>query len=239
MQMPLRTQSSVEVYISNQEWRDARLDVCPFHASGGCAFARHGTYARVTPPGLRVARWYCPEGRRTFSLLPDFLAAGFPGLLASIEDAVTVAISATSMEAAADALRGPAVTLPSALRWLRRRIRGVQAALDVVPAVPAVEREPPVTARTRCAALHTDPDQGQVLVGLRRSLPQHMLNGVPAPVGFRASGGPRYARESDQHDMGPDGAIGACYGTATPVRNASCDAGQSIHSPLRPPRPPP
>ena len=33
---------------------------------------------RVTPQGLRIARWYCPEGRRTFSLLPDFVAARLP-----------------------------------------------------------------------------------------------------------------------------------------------------------------
>jgi hypothetical protein len=30
---------------------------------------------------VRIARWYCPEGHRTFSLLPDFLAAKLPGSL--------------------------------------------------------------------------------------------------------------------------------------------------------------
>ena len=129
MQIPLRTLSSVDAYIGNREWRDARLSGCPLHPLGGCSFARHGSYARVTPSGLRIARWYCPEGRRSFSLLPDFLAARLPGLLASIEDCITVASSAKSMEAAADTLRGPDVTLPGAVRWLRRRIRAVRMAL--------------------------------------------------------------------------------------------------------------
>ena len=30
---------------------------------------------RKTPRGTRVARWYCPQSRTTFSLLPDCLAA--------------------------------------------------------------------------------------------------------------------------------------------------------------------
>jgi hypothetical protein len=64
--------------------------------------------------------------------LPDFLAAKLPGLLESIEDAVAEAISAKSMEAAADALRGLDVTLPSALRWLHRRVRAAKAVVDAV-----------------------------------------------------------------------------------------------------------
>jgi hypothetical protein len=89
------------------------------HASGGCSFSRHGSYARVAPQGLRIARWYCPEGRQTFSLLPDFLAARLPGLLDTIQTCVAVVQSARSMEAAADLVRGPEVTLSGAIRWLR------------------------------------------------------------------------------------------------------------------------
>lgn len=116
MQIPLRTLSSAEAYVRNQEWRDARLSSCPSHPLGGCSFARHGSYTRVTPQGLRIARWYCPEGRQTFSLLPDFVAARLPGLLASIDDSITVASSAKSMEVAADALRGPDISLPGAVQ---------------------------------------------------------------------------------------------------------------------------
>ena len=54
----------------------------PFASVGRLLVARHGSYTRVTPQGLRIARWYCPEGRQTFSLLPDFVTARLPGLLA-------------------------------------------------------------------------------------------------------------------------------------------------------------
>jgi hypothetical protein len=56
--------------------------------SGGCGFARHGTYARVSPPGTLIARWYCPEGHRTFSLLPDWFAARLSGQLCEVEAVV-------------------------------------------------------------------------------------------------------------------------------------------------------
>ena len=88
MQIPLRTSLDTEAYIRNREWRVARMPGCPLHPAGGCSFARHGSYARVTPRGLRIARWYCPEGHRTFSLLPDFLAARMTGLLTSIKDSI-------------------------------------------------------------------------------------------------------------------------------------------------------
>ncbi len=207
MQIPLRTLSDVETYVRNREWCDARLSACPLHPTGGCSFARHGSYARVTPQGLRIARWYCPEGRQTFSLLPDFLAARLSGLLAAIEDSITVASSAKSMEAAADALRGPDVTLPGAVRWLRRRIRGVQAALayvapEMVIGAPA-SRSMPEIARA----------DGRVLLGLRRSLSPQILNSIPAPLGFKPTSGTGWPRNGiGQHEMGPDRDIASHYG---------------------------
>jgi hypothetical protein len=128
---------------------------------------------------MRIARWYCPEGRQTFSLLPDFLAARRPGLLASIEHSVAVALSAKSMEAAADALRGPEVTLPSAVRWLRRRTQAVKTALaHVMPrtAIGSLAEQP---------ASEIDLDQGCVLLRLRQSLSPEILNRIPPPLGFR------------------------------------------------------
>jgi hypothetical protein len=132
MQISLHTASSAETYVTNHEWRIAKLPKCPLHPKGGCSFARHGSYPRVTPRGLRIARWYCPEGHRTFSLLPDFLAARLPDLLDSIEESVTVAHSAKSLEAAADLVRGPGIGLPGAIRWLRRRVQSVRTALAAV-----------------------------------------------------------------------------------------------------------
>jgi len=127
---------------------------------------------------MRIARWYCPEGRQTFSLLPDFLAARRPGLLASIEHSVAVALSAESMEAAADALRGPEVTLPSAVCWLRRRTQAVKTALaHVMPrtAIGSLAEQP---------APEIDLDQGCVLFPL---LPVALAGDpepYPAAAGF-------------------------------------------------------
>jgi hypothetical protein len=224
VQIPLRTLSSVESYIAKEEWRDACLPSCPLHPSGGCSFARHGSYVRLNPPGVRVARWYCPEGRRTFSLLPDFLAAKLPGLLESVEDAAATAFSAKSMEAAADAVREIDVTLASALRWLRRRVRAVK---EVVAAVSRLVLEPNGIATWESVA-RLDLG-GHVLLRLRRSLPLQLLNSLPAPLGFRTG---------LQQDIGPDGDFGALYAMAAEVIGAPCDTNRSVQSPrpLRPPR---
>ena len=67
--------------------------------------ARHGTYARKTPRGTQIARWYCPESHTTFSLLPDCLAARLPGEFDTLEAVVAHAEGAASVSAAANALR--------------------------------------------------------------------------------------------------------------------------------------
>jgi hypothetical protein len=111
--------------------------------------------------------------------LPDFLAARLPGLLASIEGSVSVALSAQSIEAAANALRGPEVTLPGAVRWLRRRIRAVRTALAGV--APGTE----IAAAALNWAAGTELGEGRVLLGLRRSLSPQLLNSIPPPLGFK------------------------------------------------------
>jgi hypothetical protein len=151
---------------------------------GGCSFARHGSYARATPRGCRIARWYCPESHRTFSLLPDFLSARLPGLLASIEDDITMVSSCESMEAAADVLRGPDITLAAAVRWLRRRVEAVRAALVVIAGFLLNFSNGLLAGDfTRRA----DAGQQHTLPGLRRSLPPQVLNCIPAPLGFQPS----------------------------------------------------
>ena len=62
-------------------------------------------YARVSPPGTLIARWYCPEGHCTFSLLPDCLAARLTGTLAEVEAVVLAFEQAPSREAACGVLR--------------------------------------------------------------------------------------------------------------------------------------
>jgi len=119
-------------YVTREAWREARLSHCPLHPRGGCGFARHGSYERKTPAGTRIARWYCPQGHRTFSLLPDHLAARFPGTLSEIESVVATVEQASSLETAADTLRSDPVTLPSAVRWVRRRVAPVRTLLTIV-----------------------------------------------------------------------------------------------------------
>jgi len=132
VQISMRTSSSVEVYISTREWTLAKLPACPLHPSGGCGIARHGSYARAQPPGLRVARWYCPKGHRTFSLLPRFLAARLPGLLVDVEETIFAAARSPSIEAAAASMRDLGISLRSAVRWLRRRLLPVQRAVQTL-----------------------------------------------------------------------------------------------------------
>ena len=93
---------------------------------------RHGAYARKTPRGTRIARWYCPERHTTFSLLSDCLAARLPGALDSLEAVVAHAEQAPSRSAAGDALRPEPVELPGAMRWVERRVRLVHHVLTIV-----------------------------------------------------------------------------------------------------------
>lgn len=179
MQLPLHTRSSAEAYVAAEEWRSADLPVCPLHPIGGCRLARHGTYLRVKPRGIRIARWYCPQGHRTFSLLPDFLSARLPGLLAEVEEIVGISSRAPSIEAAAAAAREVDLSLPSAVRWLRRRLEPVQVAIRVM--------------RDSFDATVSVGEPG-FLVHLRRDLDVQMLSRLPPPIGW-------HTRHRSQHHV--------------------------------------
>lgn len=200
MQLRFDTGLTSEEYVSREAWREARLERCPLHPGGGCGLARHGTYERMSPPGARVARWRCPQGHCTFSLLPDCLAARLPGALAEAE-AVTLAVEqAPSLEAAADRLR-PDIELPGAMRWTRRRMHRVHTALHVLRGV-APERFAgwPATVSAWRAGLGVEP----VLPALR-AIAADVLHELPAPLGFsyrHVRGGESH--RASQHPMGPD-----------------------------------
>lgn len=200
MQLRYKTGLTSEEYVSRQGWRDASLSRCPLHPGGGCGFARHGTYSRCDPPGTRIARWYCPQGHRTFSLLPDCLAARLAGTLAAVEGVVLAVEQATSLEAAADQLR-PEVELPGAIRWTRRRVRRVHAALRVLRGLDPVRFEGwPLTLGAWRMRLGLAP----VLPTLR-AIAADYLHELPAPLGLRPL--PDIGGESPppaQHPMGPD-----------------------------------
>lgn len=202
VQLRFDTGLTSEEYVSRQAWRDATLERCPLHPKGGCGFERHGTYERVSPPGTRIARWYCRQGHCTFSLLPDCLAARFTGELTAFEAAVACAEQASeSLEQTADRLRPDVTDLLAAVRWLRRRrtllvhlflvLRGLMPELfaGCVPQVSVVR-----------AVLGCD----SALVRLR-AMAAPWLGVLPPPLGFgpwpEARGDSQTGR---QQSMGPD-----------------------------------
>ena len=209
MQLRYETGLAGEHYVTGELWRLARLDRCPLHPRGGCGLARHGTYARKTPAGTLIARWYCPLGHSTFSLLPDHLAARFPGTLQGIEQVVAAAegtgAGAPSLQSCADALRPDPVTLPSAMRWLRRRLVRVRPLLRVAVSM-APQRLlgcPPTIAglRERLGAVS---GQDCALVRLRELLARHLPTlAFPLGFGHRAGRGGEEGAGLQQH-MGPD-----------------------------------
>ena len=200
MQLRFACEHTGEEYVKQEAWRDASLPRCPLHPKGGCGFARHGTYERVSPPGTLIARWYCPAGHRTFSLLPDCLAARLSGTLAEVEAVVRAAEQAAGLEAACQELRLD-IELPGALRWVRRRVQAVHASLHLLRGLlPELFATCPGTLKTFSAQLGV----GQVLRVLRH-IGAAFLQRLPAPLGFvprRKPGGGR--GRARQHCVGAD-----------------------------------
>ena len=163
--------------------------------------ARHGTYARKTPAGTRIARWYCRESHTTFSLLPDCLAARLPGTLSELEEVVAEAEQARSLMTVADQLRRDAVELPGAMRWVRRRVRLVHHALRLVIGLLPLQLS---ACRAEITACRQRLDSDTVLVSLR-SLTAPWLPGLAAPLGFRPHGiGGEDPTKRVPHNLGPD-----------------------------------
>jgi hypothetical protein len=184
VQLRHETSLTSEAYLVEHAWVKARLAVCPRHPRGGCGLARHGTYARKTPAGMQIARYYCPTAHETFSLLPDCLASRFPSDLDDLERVVTTVAAARGVEAAADTLR-PEIDLLAAVRWIRRRLTVVRAALVVVAGVlPGL-----LMRDASLVALAETWGTDRVLVTLRGRVASHLAI-LPPPVGF----GPRPIR---------------------------------------------
>jgi len=201
VQLRYETGLTSSEYVSSEAWRDATLERCPLHQPGDCSFRRHGTYERMSPPGARVARWYCPHGHETFSLLPDCLAARFPGALVDLEMVVAHTEQATSVEAAANALRTDDIGLVCAMRWVVRRREAVHANLI---AVKGLEPELFVQCTPTVADFRRGLGTDRALEALRDIAAEHLHALVP-PLGFaprRAGGGDPKHRV--QHPKGPD-----------------------------------
>ncbi|MFO7802052.1 MAG: hypothetical protein R6V55_07140 [Desulfovermiculus sp.] len=147
------------------------------------------------PPRTKVARWYCPEGRTTFSLLPDCLAARLPGSLIEIEIVLNQVQASPSQEAAADNIREN-IELAGALRWIRRRVFLIQVSLVMlIEFLPDLPKE--ATPTLSCF---------QELLGLQFALPAlrgyaHSHLGIlPPPIGF----GPYPKKNRFQQKTGTD-----------------------------------
>jgi hypothetical protein len=198
VQLRHETLLTSEAYLAERAWEKASLPRCPRHPAGGCGFARHGTYPRKTLTGLRVARYYCPTAHETFSLLPDCLASRFPSDLDALERVTSHVAASRSVEAAADVLR-PDITLPSAVRWIRRRLTLVRTSLVVVAGLLGLDVGSATLATLR-AAWGTD----RVLVQARSRVGAH-LTILPPPLGFGPRARRRPARPTArQHAMGAD-----------------------------------
>ncbi len=186
IQLRLATDLPGEAYVSDKGWQRATLRRCPVHPSGGCGFARHGTYSRrvcSTDPSKRakIARYYCRKGRVTFSLLPDCFAARFPGQLREWEEVVGAAAASNVVQAAALHPAGAEVDLPFRERWVRRRLHATAAVLRSVRGLfPDRFSGCEPTAASLRAALGVP----WLLVALR-VLCADFLHRIWPPVGFR------------------------------------------------------
>lgn len=189
-----------EEYVTQKAWRNASLPYCPLHPRGGCGYTRHGTYERLSPPGTRIPRWYCPQGHCTISLLPDCLSAGLSGTLLELESVVVQADQASSLEAACSHLRLD-IELPGALRWTRLRVQAVQAILIILKGLmPEYFECCEPTLRSFAHHLGSEP-----VLPVLRSIATPWLHSLPPPLGlcprFRHGG---EADEDSQQSMGPD-----------------------------------
>lgn len=180
MQLRFPTGLTSEEYVKQEGWRFATLDRCPLHPEGGCGFARHTPYARVKPAGARVARFYCPEGHTTFSLLPDCLASRLSSSLEEVERVCTaVEEDGRSLEATAEQLR-PDIGTQGALRWMRRRVAAVASVLVAViglrPDLFAGRQPTLEDFRSVLGVEH-------VLPALRETAARYLAS-LPPPLGF-------------------------------------------------------
>jgi hypothetical protein len=184
VQLRYRTKLTFEEYARTEGWRDATLECCPVCPGAPRHVERLGKYLRKRPAPAYVTRYVCRATGTTIGLLPDFYASRTSGLLADIEEGAAQAETASSREAAAGALRPAeaehAVTLPSALRWLRRRIRWVVATLATVRGLLPERFE-----KLECTVASFRAGLGVpcALVALR-GICEPYLHSLPAPLGL-------------------------------------------------------
>jgi hypothetical protein len=185
MQVLDRNAYAADAYVAQRQWERTVLCTCPFHPEGGCGVERLGSYPRVRPAGVRVARFWCPRERASVSVLPAFLAARFVGTLDDVEAAVDAVSTAGSVARAADVVHPADAPTPlsydAAIASVRRRVRAVRAvllaAITLLP-VRFAGLAPTLSAfRERLGV-------GRVLITLR-TLTEPIVSALPMPLGVR------------------------------------------------------
>lgn len=206
VQLRYRTELTFDDYVRAHAWLNARLETCPLCPPGTCAgIERFGTYMRKVPGVAYVTRFRCLSTGVTIGLLPDFYASRVPGTLQAWEDAAARAEEAPSIEAAANELRPPdvddAVTLPTAIRWVRLRLVVVHAMLATVRGLlPDLFARCEITVKSFRAELGT----GCVLMALREICDRHLYV-IPAPLGLVPPPSAAWLRwKRNQQSSGPD-----------------------------------
>lgn len=185
MQVLDRNADAAEAYVTQRQWERIVLCECPFHPRGGCGVERLGSYPRVRPAGVRVARFWCPRERASVSVLPAFLAARLVGTLDEVEAAVDAVSATGSVAGAADVVHPPDAPTPlsyeAALASIRRRVRAVRAVLlAAITLMPArfAGLSPTLGAfRERLGV-------SRLLVTLRM-LAEPIVSALPVPLGVR------------------------------------------------------
>jgi len=200
LQLRFATNLTVDQYIKGKAWKDAVLDHCPLHPQGGCKFASHGTYSRKFPDGAKVARWYCPDGCTTFSMLPDCLSSRLPGTLIEVENVINQIEKSSSQEAAAENIRLD-ISLPSALRWMRRRLFLIRSTLILlIELLPSLSGNCQPTLSSFRTVLGIE----FVLPHFRKLAGSH-LDILPPPLGFGPRPKTKKSKKSYfQHQTGTD-----------------------------------
>jgi len=150
---------------------------------------------------MRIARYYCPESHTTYSLLPDCLSSHFRGDLTDVEEVVAIVEVSGSVESAADVLRPIDISLPCAVRWIRRRLQPVRAALfaifTLLPQIFAGCTPSVGEARRILCTMSALPSL--------RELSADRLAVLPPPLGFGPRVKPRRRRrERRQQKVGAD-----------------------------------
>jgi hypothetical protein len=133
--------------------------------------------------------------------------------MVEMEQVVAAAEEAPSVEAAAEKLQPKTADLPSAVRWVRRRVRGVHAALGcLVGLMPALFAgcEPSVHAFREALGV------AWVLPVLREKAEPYLAQ-LPPPLGFGPQPMRRLLRPgAGQHYSGPDPPAQARYSCRQP-----------------------